>query len=136
MRKLWTTEEDDKIKLMRSQGMTYPQMVPHLPDRNLRTISVRANKILPPVKSMKAWTQEEEDQLVQLREDKVPYKEIAEIMGRSYSSVKTKGSALITSKSPRPASKTYMEEKKQVAFQELTELEAEFIETGQDYFRF
>lgn len=136
MRKLWTTEENDLIKLMKGQGMTYQQMVPLLPDRNLRTISVQGAKLCPPSKSPKAWSKEEEEQLIQLRAEGVPYKEISEIMGRSYSAVKTKGSYIITSKHPRTSPKTPMAEQESRALSDLNDLELEYIETGQEYFKF
>lgn len=100
MRKLWTEEENQLIQTLRQAGLTYKQMLPQFPDRNLRTLMVQGNKIMPS-KALKQWTPEEEQLLIDLRLAKVPYKEIAEKLGRSYSSVKTKGSYLITSKNPR-----------------------------------
>jgi hypothetical protein len=118
MRKLWTEEENDLIISMKTQGFTYPEMVPHLPDRNLRTIAVQANKLCPS-KGHVPWSIEEEELLLKLKEEGLPYKEISAIIGRSYSAVKTKGSYLLSGTQSK-----------------RDKLEYDFIETGQEYFKF
>lgn len=136
MNKRWTDEENERIRTMREQGFTYKQMVPYFPDRNLRTISVQANKILEPSKVLKQWTEEEEAQLIELRKQKVSYKDIATILGRSYSAVKTKGSYLTKTIYDRSSTKMTVEERKHQVLSDLTNLELEYIENGQEFFRF
>ena len=135
MRKLWTEEENQLIKTLRQAGLTYKQMVPHFPGRKQGSISMQASKLLEPSRVLKAWTPEEEEQLIELRLAKVPYKDIAEILGRSYSAVKTKGSYIITSQHPRPASKKPMSTKKEEAFSDLSTEELAYVEDGQLYFK-
>ena len=136
MHKKWTNEENEKIRLMRGQGFTYKQMVPHFPDRNLRTISVQANKLLEPSKKLVNWSPDEEQKLIELRTNKIPYKEIAEILGRSYPAVKTKGSYLMSTGTTRSSDKKTPEEKMNAALSDLSGVERVFIETGQEFFRF
>lgn len=136
MRKLWTDEENELIRKMRAQGFTYKQMVPYFPDRNLRTISVQANKLLEPTRTLKPWSTEEEEQLIALRSSGTGYKDIAEIMGRSYSAVKTKGSYLLKTEYSRSSAKMEYQIKKDVALSDLSSNELDFIESGQDFFRF
>jgi len=138
MIKRWTVEENDLIKLLRHQGLTYKQMVPYFPDRNLRTIAVQANKLLPPSKELKPWTPEEEELLVELRAKNVPYKQIAEQLGRTYIGTKAKGSQLITSDKARVETRPRksFEQRKEEALSDLTPEERVCIETGQEFFRF
>lgn len=96
MNKRWTDEENAIIIQSRQEGKTYKQMMELLSDRSLRAISVQGNKLTPSSRpQLKMWTEAEELELIRLREIGTPYPEIAEILGRTYIAVKSKGSNLI-----------------------------------------
>lgn len=94
MRKKWTPEEDQIIIDSRNAGLKYKQIVPLLPDRNLRTISVRGHKITD-TKSREYWSEEDRDNLKVLVQENVDYKDIAYILERTYIAVKTQASLLM-----------------------------------------
>lgn len=136
MRKLWTTEENNIIIKLRGQGATYKQIHEVMPYRSLRAVSVQGAKLCAS-KATNYWTPEEEDKLIKLRLESIPYKEIAEILGRTYSAVKTKGSGLIAdSAKARPMNKTPSEVREKIIMSDLNDLEIDFIENGQEFFRF
>ena len=75
--------------------MLYKDIVPLLPDRNLRTISVRGHKIMQ-TKPKIPWSEEEIEYLIELMEEgKVAYINMVPIFNRTYIAIKSQGSLLI-----------------------------------------
>lgn len=91
----WTTEEDNILIEAKNNGLTYKEIVPLLPNRTFRSISVRGSEICPNIKANFRWTEEDEEKLIVLRQNSIPYDECAKILNRSLSAVKTKGYYLI-----------------------------------------
>lgn len=93
-RKLWTESENNIIIQGRERGLSYKEIAPQLPDRTFRSICVQGAKICSKG-ATKTWTDEEELRLVELRDKGLTNQQIADIMGRSHSAVKTKASQFI-----------------------------------------
>lgn len=93
-RKLWTESENNIIIRGREAGLTYKEIAPQLPDRSFRSICVQGAKICGNKRDT-LWTDDEELQLVELRDQGLTNQQIADIMGRSHSAVKTKASQFI-----------------------------------------
>ena len=140
MRKKWTPEEDQIIIDARNAGLQYKQIVPLLPDRNLRTISVRGASICP-TKSLKPWTEEETLKFLDLVAENLSYEEIAKVLDRTYIAVKSKGSVCIKEglmEYRERAGRTYSpaKEPERKNFSDLNQDEYNFVETGQYFFKF
>lgn len=102
IRNFWTKEEDDILIVSKTAGLTYKEIQEQfLPIRTVNSVRVRGAFLIKNgslvsnrVRINSTWTIEQEQQLVILRLNEIPYKNIAKILGRTESSIKNKVSLL------------------------------------------
>lgn len=92
----WTDEENQIIINNKLLGMTYVEIAKLLPNRNYQSVRIQGFKLLGGIDTKKAWTEQEEQDLLILRDLDYRYYEIAEVLGRSKNSVAVKVQNLIS----------------------------------------
>lgn len=97
MAKRWTPEEKQILINNRNAGIPYSEIPLDRPISSMKTIAANLMKeglITNPHEHYKSWTEAEDLQLIQLRNENTPYKEIERILGRGPNSVRKRATIL------------------------------------------
>lgn len=104
----WTTAEDSELRRMHAEGMSNVSIAKEL-DRAQSSVAGRVKSLLSgeeinPV-SFAGWTPEEDTLILDLREEGLSAREIAEKVGRTKASVECRFSVLLMRKPKNPGQK-------------------------------
>lgn len=91
----WTEKENQTIINNKLLGMTYVEITKLLPSRNYRSVRAQGFKLLGGISPKKSWSEQEEQDLLILRDIGYKYNEISEVLGRTKNSVAVKVQNLI-----------------------------------------
>ena len=91
----WTNEENEIIINNKLAGLSYVEIAKLLPNRNYQTVRIQGFKLLGGISKKTPWLDQEENELLILRDLEYSYHEIAEILGRTKDSVAIKVQNLI-----------------------------------------
>jgi hypothetical protein len=91
----WTEEENEIIISNKLTGLSYVEIAKLLPNRTYQTVRTQGFKLLGAINKKSPWLEEEESELLVLRDLEYTYPEIAEILGRTRDSVAIKVQNLI-----------------------------------------
>lgn len=97
MAKRWTPEEKQILIDSRNKGIPYTDIPLSRPISSMKTIAARLmkeGKIKNSHEHYKPWTEAEDLQLIELRNQDIPYKEIERILGRGPNSVRKRATIL------------------------------------------
>lgn len=98
----WTEEENEIIVNNKLNGVSYVEIAKLLPNRSYSSVRVQGFKLLGSTSKKTPWSDKEENLLLVLRELEYPYREIAEILGRTKDSVSIKVQNLIKEGRTKP----------------------------------
>lgn len=82
MAKRWTTEEDELMLRLRSEGFSAREITTRLPGRTYAGVRTRLASLAPD-NLKRPWTQEDKDLLAQLKSEGKSNKVISKIMDRT-----------------------------------------------------
>ena len=104
----WTAEEENRLIKLREEDKTWEELVDDFPGRTWRSLVARYHKLRPSPQqreSVKHWTREEDELLLELKEKDISWKEIAESFpGRSPSAVRSHYNFLRSERIQAPSS--------------------------------
>lgn len=97
MTKIWTKEKKEQVLEMRNAGKQYKEIAKYFETTvaNISSVVTRMRKEGYNILKKNSWTEEEELYFLELREAGESYDDIATILGKSYDSIKKKGSELV-----------------------------------------
>jgi hypothetical protein len=93
--KKWTKEELKQLEELVKSGMKLKDIA-KIMGRSASSVRIKANDMgfRQPVTRQKQWSSQEEKRLAAMIKDGLSHQEIADIMGRTYASIKTRASEL------------------------------------------
>lgn len=97
MTKIWTDEKKQQILEMRNAGQQYKEIAEYFETTtsNISSVVTRMKKEGYNIIKARPWTEEEELYFLELREEGHGYEYMAEVLNKSYDSIKKKASELV-----------------------------------------
>lgn len=97
MTKIWTDEKKQQILEMRNAGQQYREIAEYFDTTtaNISSVVTRMKKEGYQILKKRPWTQEEETYFLEMRREGLSYEYMAEILDKSYDSIKKKASELV-----------------------------------------
>jgi hypothetical protein len=123
-RKRWTEEDDKKLKILLSQGLTYPEIAEKM-GRTKQAVQLRALKL--GIRRRKRWTAEEERKLREMFEQGMPFAAMCSQLNRSYAAILVRASKLGLKRGTRKGISKRMKSKEEIR-KRIQELDTEIEE--------
>ena len=106
MAKIWTENEETKIKELREKGLTVQEIADIL-NRNRNSVASKIKKMIKQgllkrqkgVINKSSWTKEEEETLLKLKNSGKTWKEISQILGKTAEAARSKYRTIVKDKS-------------------------------------